>query len=205
MLTTDALSASTAAGRLTGIKANPGRDRQTCAAASLKEVPLTPELRGKILSILARHNNMTLATMRPDGYPQATTVGYANDGMTIYFGCGANAQKVRNIAHDPRVSAAIDEDHANWNEIEGISFAGKAERVTDRAELDRVASLFLAKFPQIAAFSANDRASTAIYRIEPHVMSVLDYTKDFGHHELVTLEPTIAANPISRSPAYEPA
>ena len=166
---------------------------------------MTPELRGKILSILARHNNMTVATMRPDGYPQVTTVGYANDGMTIYFGCGAGAQKVRNIAHDPRVSAAIDEDHENWNEIEGISFAGKAERVTDPTEIARVASLFLAKFPQIAAFSTDDRASTVIYRIEPHVISVLDYSKDFGHHELVTLEQRIAADPISGSPAYEPA
>ncbi len=79
---------------------------------------MSPLLREKIVGILARHNNLTLATLRPDGYPQATTVGYASDGIIIYFGCGTGSQKAANIARDGRVSAAIDTDHANWNEIE---------------------------------------------------------------------------------------
>jgi hypothetical protein len=101
-----------------------------------------PELSAKILEILARHNNMTIATLRPDGFPQATTVGFANDGMHIYFGCGPNSQKARNLARDPRVSAAIDEDHADWNDIDGISLAGTAERVTDHAELEKLGACF---------------------------------------------------------------
>lgn len=148
---------------------------------------MTPELRGKILSILARHNNMTLATLRPDGYPQATTVGYANDGTNIYFGCGLGSQKAQNIARDARVSAAVDVDHTNWNEIEGISLGGTAERVTDPAELARVASLFLAKFPQLASLTAEDQEQTAVFRVTPNVISVLDYAKGFGHNDLVTL------------------
>jgi hypothetical protein len=36
----------------------------------------------RILSLLDEH---TLATLRPDGWPQATTVGYVNDGLTLYF------------------------------------------------------------------------------------------------------------------------
>ncbi len=146
---------------------------------------MSPELRSKILDILARHNNMTIATLRPDGYPQATTVGYASDGLIIYFGCGVHSQKAHNIARDDRVSAAIDEDHANWAEIDGLSLAGRAARVTDATELARVGGLFLAKFPQVAAFSPEDRANTVIIRITPTVISVLDYTKGFGHSDLV--------------------
>ena len=146
---------------------------------------MPPELHTRILDILARHNNMTLATVRPDGFPQATTVGYANDGLNIYFGCGAQSQKAHNIARDARVSAAIDEDHANWAEIEGLSLGGIAARVTDATELARVGGLFLAKFPQVAAFSPEDRANTVIMRITPTVISVLDYTKGFGHSDLV--------------------
>jgi hypothetical protein len=40
----------------------------------------------EILSILTGANDMTLATIREDGYPQATTVTYVNYDLTIYFG-----------------------------------------------------------------------------------------------------------------------
>jgi nitroimidazol reductase NimA-like FMN-containing flavoprotein (pyridoxamine 5'-phosphate oxidase superfamily) len=38
--------------------------------------------REKILTILDQRRIMTIATLRPDGWPQATTVGYANEGLT---------------------------------------------------------------------------------------------------------------------------
>ena len=66
--------------------------------------------RRKILELLDQHRNMTIATLRPDGWPQATTVGYANDGLTLYFLCGLDSQKARNLARDDRVSLAIDDD-----------------------------------------------------------------------------------------------
>ena len=148
---------------------------------------MTPAMRDKIQGLLARHNNMTIATVRPDGYPQATTVGYANDGLVIYFGCAPHSQKAANLARNPKVSIAIDRDHENWGEIEGLSLAGTAERVTDDAELAKVGALFLAKFPQVADFSEEDQASMAIYRVTPTVFSVLDYTLGFGHSDLVTV------------------
>jgi hypothetical protein len=42
-------------------------------------------LKSKILELLNHHRLITVATNRPDGWPQATTVGYVNDGLTIYF------------------------------------------------------------------------------------------------------------------------
>jgi nitroimidazol reductase NimA-like FMN-containing flavoprotein (pyridoxamine 5'-phosphate oxidase superfamily) len=50
-------------------------------------------IRAKILELLEQHRLMTIATNRPDGWPQATTVGYANDGLTIYFLCGLRGDK----------------------------------------------------------------------------------------------------------------
>lgn len=153
---------------------------------------VSPELREKILDILARHENMTIATLRPDGFPQATTVGYASDGLTIYFGCGAQSQKAKNLARDPRVSAAIDKDHDYWMEIEGLSLAGTAHRVNDAAELARVAQLFHAKFPQLAEFST-DPFDMVLFRVTPTVISVLDYSKGFGHTDLVTVNEAVPA------------
>lgn len=148
---------------------------------------MPPELHRKILDILARHNNMTIATLRADGFPQATTVGYASDGLTIYFGCGVQSQKAQNIARDSRVSAAIDEDHKNWGEIEGLSLGGTATRVTDPGEIAKANSLFIAKFPQVSGFSPELRTAMDLYRVTPSFISVLDYTKGFGHNDLVTV------------------
>ena len=39
-------------------------------------------IRTKILTLLDQHRIMTVATLRPDGWPQATTVGYVNEGLT---------------------------------------------------------------------------------------------------------------------------
>jgi nitroimidazol reductase NimA-like FMN-containing flavoprotein (pyridoxamine 5'-phosphate oxidase superfamily) len=68
------------------------------------------EIRKKILTLLDQHRIMTIATLRPDGWPQATTVGYVNDGLTLYFLCGLDSQKAANLARDDRVSLAIDHD-----------------------------------------------------------------------------------------------
>jgi len=42
-------------------------------------------LKVKILDVLEHHNVMTLATIRPDGFPQATTVNYVHDDLILFF------------------------------------------------------------------------------------------------------------------------
>jgi len=63
-------------------------------------------LRRKILKLLDQHRLMTLATNRPDGWPQAT-VGYVKDGLTLYFLCNLKSQKAANLARDSRVSLTV--------------------------------------------------------------------------------------------------
>ena len=84
----------------------------------------------KILSLLADHRIMTLATLRADGWPQATTVGYVSDGLTLYFLCGIGSQKDANISRDNRVSLTIDHDTYQIMEITGLSMAASATAVT---------------------------------------------------------------------------
>jgi general stress protein 26 len=138
-----------------------------------------------ILDLLRWHNVLTLATVRADGWPQATTVGYTNDGLTLYVGCGADSQKVRNIRRCDKVSLTVDRDEDDWSRIQGLSMGATAEVVTGPGERARAAELFLAKFPQLRAMPAPDPSSLAVLKITPKVISVLDYTKGFGHTELV--------------------
>lgn len=42
-------------------------------------------IKGKIIELLDHHRLMSVATSRPDGWPQATTVGYVNDGLTLFL------------------------------------------------------------------------------------------------------------------------
>jgi hypothetical protein len=52
---------------------------------------MMPEIKRFILRLLDEHRVMTLATNRPDGWPQATMVGYVNDGFLQYCFVARNA------------------------------------------------------------------------------------------------------------------
>ncbi len=146
--------------------------------------------REQILSILSGAADMTLATNRADGFPQATVVSFVNDGLALYFGCGAESQKLRNIRRDPKVSAAITLPYDSWDTITGVSLGGLATVLSDPAEIERVGAMMFAKFPQAAAVAqAGPPPDTALVRVDPVAISVLDYAQGFGHCELTVAEP----------------
>jgi len=144
----------------------------------------------KILGLLDSHRVMTVATLRPDGWPQATTVGYVNDGLTIWFLCGLQSQKAGNLALDDRVSLTIDHDTADLMAITGLSMAARAHRVTDRAEAEKVIAMLPLKYPDAPPSTARMTMpgpdDVALFRVVPEIVSVLDYTKGFAHTDLVT-------------------
>jgi nitroimidazol reductase NimA-like FMN-containing flavoprotein (pyridoxamine 5'-phosphate oxidase superfamily) len=145
------------------------------------------QIRRKILAILDQHRIMTIATLRPDGWPQATTVGYANDGLTLYFLCGPDSQKAANLARDDRVSLTIDHDTPQVMEITGLSMAAHAQAVADSAEGEKALRMLMLKYPQQASLPLPmpSPADVRIFRVTPTVISVLDYTRGFGHTDLV--------------------
>ena len=138
-----------------------------------------------ILNILDQARDLTIATNRADGWPQATTVSFVHDGLLIYFGVGAEGQKAKNIARDKRVSIVVDVPCSNWQEIKGLSMAAWAQVLTRPAEIKRALALLARKFPAMADLSEEDLAATAAVKVTPKVVSVIDYTKGFGHSELV--------------------
>ena len=146
-------------------------------------------IRDKIQGLLDQHRKMTIATLRPDGWPQATTVGYANDGLTIYFLCGRESQKAANLARDDRVSVTIDDDTAQVMEITGLSMAAHARAVTERAEAEKALRMLMGRYPPQdppIELPMPTPDEVRIFRVTPEVISVLDYTRGFGHTDLVT-------------------
>ena len=145
-------------------------------------------IRRKILELLSEHRIMTIATIRPDGWPQATTVGYANEGLILYFLCAKDSQKATNLARDDRVSLTIDHDTPQVMDITGLSMAARAQPVVDPGEGEKALRMLMLKYPEqlSAPPTPPSVADVRIFRVTPMVISVLDYSKGFAHTDLVT-------------------
>ena len=145
-------------------------------------------LEQKIQSILDQHHTMRIATLRPDGWPQVTTVGYANEGLAIYFLCGLDSQQAVNLARDNRVSLAIADDTPQVMEITGVSMAARAQAVDDPAEGEKALRLLWQRYPEqkVMPGPLPTPADVRIFRLTPEVISLLDYSKGFGPTALVT-------------------
>lgn len=148
---------------------------------------MSDRLKKEIAEILREGHDLTLATVRPDGAPQATTVSYASDGLEVFFGCSDTSQKAQNLALEPRVSLTVNLPYADWSQIRGLSLFGRAQRITDADELARVGEIFFAKFPEIAQYVPGETEGMAMFQITPEIISILDYGKGFGHTDEVRL------------------
>ncbi len=142
------------------------------------------EIRRRILTLLGEHRIMTIATLRPDGWPQATTVSYVNEGLTLYFLCGRHSQKATNLARDDRVSLTIADDTSDLMATVGLSMAAHASAVTDASEADKILRMLLLRYPTQASFPV-PMSRLRVFRLTPTVISVIDYSKGFGHADLV--------------------
>ena len=139
-----------------------------------------------VLDIIKNHNILTLATLREDGYPQATTVTYINDDLTIYFITARDSQKVKNITSCNKVSLTIDKDYEDWKKVKGLSMAAAAEVLTNPDEIENAMNWFVKKFPFVADMpQPEDPMALAVVKIRPKIISVLNYELGFGHTDLV--------------------
>ncbi len=139
----------------------------------------------KIVDLLDHHRIMTVATNRPDGWPQATVVSYANDGLIVYCTIGRDSQKYANIVRDPRVALAIAHDYPQPLQIKGLSIAARATEVSDQGERDHAAEVLLKRYPEYKVMPRPDPSAVPTLRLTPEFVSILDYSKGFGHTDLV--------------------
>jgi general stress protein 26 len=140
-----------------------------------------------VIRVIEGAQDLTLATVRPDGFPQATTVSFAHDGLTLYVGIGRHSQKANNIRQNNKVSLTINLPYTDWREIRGLSMSALAEVLDDPEAIATAQDCLMRRFPQVQEWGGPDMAAeVAFLRITPQLISVLDYSKGFGHTELVT-------------------
>ena len=135
----------------------------------------TEMLGNRVLGILSENRVMAVATLRDDGWPQATMVGYVNDGLVLYFAIGRASQKLANMTRDPRISVAIGHHETGESGPRGLSLAATVSEVTDPGAVRRLNDLILERYPEQAVFTPSG-ASIALMKALPTVMSLIDPT-----------------------------
>lgn len=141
----------------------------------------------RIADIIETVADMTLATNREDGFPQANTISYANDGLILYFGTSKHSQKAENIRRDNKVSLTINKPYRFWKDILGLSMGGIATEVSDSLEFQKVGKLLFTKFPEIHDYARTEDEHVSVFRIDPVVISLLNYSRGFGHTETINV------------------
>jgi nitroimidazol reductase NimA-like FMN-containing flavoprotein (pyridoxamine 5'-phosphate oxidase superfamily) len=139
------------------------------------------------ITILDANRIMTIATVRPDGWPQTTMVGYANEGWRVYFLIYRTSHKFENISRDNRVSISVGHEPRELRDIKAVYAGCHAEEVKDLAERSRAWKLLAERHPNLTDLAPPGKDEVATMLAECKHVSVLDYSKGLGHTEALTL------------------
>lgn len=140
------------------------------------------------IEILDSQRVMAISTLRTDGWPQTTIVGYANDGWMVYFLILRSSQKFENIQRDDRISFAVGDEATKLSEHRAVYAAARALEVTDQKERMQGWKLLVERHPNLAGFEIPDPAVTALMRAMCKHVSVLDYSIALGHTDALTVQ-----------------
>lgn len=143
--------------------------------------------------ILTGAADLTLATLRADGSPHASTVNFAHSRWQLYTAISLDSGKAHDINHDHRVALTVNLPYSDWHDIQGLAIDGEAAFVTDPQELARVAALLRSKLPAFDTIIERPHVlpwpGMLFLRITPHTVSLLDYTRGYGHTERYRIDP----------------
>lgn len=135
------------------------------------------------IEILNSHRLMAISTLRPDGWPQTTIVGYANEGLTLYFLIFRSSQKLANIRQDRRISFAVGGHSKNLSQATAVYAAAHASELTKSSERTHAWRVLVSRHPNLKDFELPDRTEAAMIKAECKHVSVVDYRKGMGHTE----------------------
>lgn len=148
-------------------------------------------LRQRVQSYLREHHVMTLAS-HGDERVWAAAVFYANDGFAMYFLSSPTSRHCRNLARNPRVSAAVHENYTDWKAIKGVQMEGIASVLAGEEEAI-ARRLYGAKFPNVGrleqAPASIISALTKVrwYKLIPDRLYFIDNSAGFGHRDEINL------------------
>ncbi|MEJ6790895.1 pyridoxamine 5'-phosphate oxidase family protein [Brevundimonas sp. BR2-1] len=149
-------------------------------------VPIHGRAVTAVVDLLDHERLMTLACNRPDGWPQATTVGYLNEGLNLYFIVARTSQKFANLQADPRASVAIRSESGSRGDGVGVSMAGRVAEVVDPVAVERLNRQVIERYPDVHAYCPSGD-SVAVLHFRPGVISAVGVTGGRSEAETFTV------------------
>jgi len=140
------------------------------------------------ITILNSHRIMAISTVRPDGWPQTTMVGYANQGFELVFMIFRASQKFANIAKDDRISIAVASEPSELSELKAVYAGAHASEITDPAEREAAWKLLMERHSNLGGFQMPDGDAAVFMRAVCKYVSVLDFSQGLGHREQLTID-----------------
>lgn len=140
------------------------------------------------LRILNSHRVMAISTVRPDGWPQTTVVGYANRGFELYFMIFRTSQKYANIQADNRISIAVTNEPNELSELNAVYASAHAQEILNSNERQEAWRLLMERHSNLAGFQIPDANDAVFMRATCKHVSVVDFSQGIGHREQLTLD-----------------
>lgn len=140
------------------------------------------------IKILNGHRIMAISTVRPDGWPQTTIVGYTNVGFEIIFMIFRSGQKFANIQHDDRISMAVAAEPSELSQLQAVYAGAHAREITDPKEREEAWRQLMQRHSNLAGFNIPDADDAVFMRASCKYISVLDFSQGMGHREQLTID-----------------
>ena len=151
-----------------------------------------------VVALLDAERLLSLAVNRPDGWPQATTVGYVNEGLNLYIVIGRTSQKLANMKADPRVSVVV-RSEARQGDAVGVSMAARATEITDAVLIERLDRSVRQRYPDMHVFGPGSD-SVAVVHLRPEIISPVSVIAGRSHAQTFSLQPADETSLLPPSP-----
>jgi general stress protein 26 len=140
-------------------------------------VPDLASIEADLVELLRTEQVATLATLAANGYPSASAMHIAADGLVVYLSTLTRHRKYAEMLADARVSYVVydlpDGGFAARREVRSLQVQGVATLVTEPAELERAVTVSREQFPWLAETTMYrqapqpDAGPMAFFRVRP--------------------------------------
>ena len=90
---------------------------------------------------------------------------------------------------NPQWPIVVGRDFEDPGQINALSIAANASEVRDPAQRKKAVELVLERHPALAKLGGPDLNHSAVMRAYCSIVTILDYSKGFGHADLLTVGP----------------
>lgn len=122
----------------------------------------------KYLDLFEKQAFGNLATLMPDGSPQATPVWVDYDGKFVRFNSAKGRVKDKNVRRDPRVSVALQDP---TNPYRYLEVRGRVVEITEKGADDHINKLSQKYLGKLVYPFRQPGEVRVIYKIEPQKVS----------------------------------